>query len=278
MAKRPRSHVLGDIAVTKTSQLFVEHGWTSEVILHDYGEDLLVRVFDNDVATSKLFFLQSKSTEDVSNFRRNDGYIKYKFKPDHISMWNELRHPVIVTLYDAKTDIIYWQDVQWYLRDAALSRKEPSSFLFHDEKTLTRDKFAEFESHIAARYQVFEDVNNSSKELEDALQEHYGMGVNFGADGVIMLPNGTFTKDKEGGSNVFFFGAVASLLEELEEQHEVDVRQVIMEQVEEQLKIVNAFKDGGKLVVRNSNGKVVEEFSSLEEYQEKMVAKGLHRI
>jgi len=43
MPQRPDNHVVGDIAATKVQGILAECGWASDVVYHDYGEDLLVQ-------------------------------------------------------------------------------------------------------------------------------------------------------------------------------------------------------------------------------------------
>jgi hypothetical protein len=49
MAKRPRSHVIEDLAAAKISAEFSKLGWTVEPIRQDYGEDFVVTIFENGI-------------------------------------------------------------------------------------------------------------------------------------------------------------------------------------------------------------------------------------
>ena len=51
MPRRPRQHILEDLARAELHRVFEEFGWAVEDLKKDYGEDLLVRIFDKGVAT-----------------------------------------------------------------------------------------------------------------------------------------------------------------------------------------------------------------------------------
>jgi hypothetical protein len=65
MATRPRSHIVGDLAVTKVTGIFTQAGWTCEKITQDYGEDPIVRIFDRNMATPKHFLYNRKQLTDL---------------------------------------------------------------------------------------------------------------------------------------------------------------------------------------------------------------------
>src|SRR5215469_3206161 len=127
MPKRPRSHEIEELSRGRLRDLFGRLGWVVWDLHPDYGEDLLVRIFINGVATHYSFFVQAKATDHIDRYldkeRRN---ISYPIDIEHLQHWEQFWEPVILTVWDATSDITYWQVVQDYLRpdDVPLSRKK----------------------------------------------------------------------------------------------------------------------------------------------------------
>src|SRR5690348_1722059 len=113
MPKRPRSHQLEDISRNRLHQIFEEAGWTVEDIAKDYGEDIFVRIFDKGKSTPFSFFVQAKATDNLAkHLVRETRDIYYRVDAEHLVHWGTFREPVILTLYDAKSDTTHWTCIQ----------------------------------------------------------------------------------------------------------------------------------------------------------------------
>lgn len=111
MPKRPEAHVTGDMAQTRVRQRFEDAGYAVNELARDYGEDLLVRVFERERATPYAFLVQSKG----SRHRRirpthKNGVLGYsvRLSNDHLKLWRDLALPVVVTYWDATAAQIFW--------------------------------------------------------------------------------------------------------------------------------------------------------------------------
>jgi hypothetical protein len=111
--QRPRSHEVEDLSRNRLRDAFNGVGWTVEDLREDYGEDLLVRIFDNGIATP-LSFVQAKGTDVIRNCVSGTGPIFVPLKRGHVNHWIEFSEPVFVALWDSKADPIYWNSVQTY--------------------------------------------------------------------------------------------------------------------------------------------------------------------
>jgi hypothetical protein len=116
MPNRPRSHILEDQARAQLIKLFSNAGWSVEQLNADYGEDFLVRIFDNGKSTPWSFFVQSKATDNITKFKiQKRSAFSYPLKVKHLSHWEHFSTPVLITLTDVKSGNVYWECVQTYL-------------------------------------------------------------------------------------------------------------------------------------------------------------------
>src|SRR6202035_439631 len=106
MPKRPRQHLLEDLARARLRRDFSSIGWTVEDLASDYGEDLLVRIFETGSATPWSFFVQSKATDHLDRLRMSDGqHLAVRLPSKHLQHWLLFWEPVVLTVYDATHDV-----------------------------------------------------------------------------------------------------------------------------------------------------------------------------
>src|SRR6266568_7052899 len=87
--------------------------WTVSEIHPDYGEDLFVRIFNKGVSRPLYFFVQSKGCENITDYLIQGGMVvSYPVSTAHIEDRKHFLEPVILTVWDSKTKIAYWQIVQ----------------------------------------------------------------------------------------------------------------------------------------------------------------------
>lgn len=98
--------------------MFSTAGCSVEQLDADYGEDFLVRIFDNEKATPWSFFVQSKTTDNITKFKiRKRSVFSYPLKVKHLSHCEHFSAPVPITLTDVKSGNVYWECMQTYLED-----------------------------------------------------------------------------------------------------------------------------------------------------------------
>lgn len=116
---RPRSHRLEDLSRNRLHEAFNGVGWTVEDLRKDYGEDLLVRIFEQGIATPLAFFVQAKATDRIEECTSTDGTsILLRVNKRHIRHWEQFWEPVILTVWDSKADRTYWECIQTYTSTA----------------------------------------------------------------------------------------------------------------------------------------------------------------
>jgi hypothetical protein len=115
MPRRPRSHELEDQARDRIRAAFNAKGWTVEDLRKDYGEDLLVRIFRGGVATPLMFFVQCKGTESVHRYLTREKEVAWPIKRRHVDHWERFAEPVILSVWNARTGLAYWECVQSFL-------------------------------------------------------------------------------------------------------------------------------------------------------------------
>ena len=82
MLQRPRSHRIEDLSRNRLRDAFNSVGWVVEDLRKDYGEDLLVRIFEQGVATPVAFFVQAKATDRIEDYTNADGTSVCRLYPD----------------------------------------------------------------------------------------------------------------------------------------------------------------------------------------------------
>lgn len=113
MTRRPRSHSIGDRAQTRVRQRFEDAGFVVNELPRDYGEDLLVRIFQRKLATPFAFLVQSKGGGRTRKRRQTTldggerGY-RISVTQRHLAQWRDLALPVLVTYWDENEDETYW--------------------------------------------------------------------------------------------------------------------------------------------------------------------------
>lgn len=108
-----------------------EFRWIAEPVDTDVGEDLWVRIFDNESFSGILFLTQLKSRGDITNHERAET-IAQRVTTAHLKHWEGSASPVVVIVWDAPKGEGYWLTVDSALR--TLSTDKPS---FVDQETVT---------------------------------------------------------------------------------------------------------------------------------------------
>ena len=83
-----------DLSRNRLHAAFESYGWTVEDLAKDYGEDLLVRIFDRGIATPYSFFVQAKATDRIAAYIRQD-MVAFPIETGHLRHWVRFSEPVI---------------------------------------------------------------------------------------------------------------------------------------------------------------------------------------
>ncbi|WP_280456571.1 DUF4365 domain-containing protein [Nocardia carnea] len=192
--RRPNSHVNADICIAKLHSAFNAAGWTVEELHKDYGEDLQVRIFEDGQATPHVFFVQAKHVEDPARHQSKDGrFISYPFQRHHLEIWQDFWEPVVLTLWDVKSDQLYWdiaQSLEWPPTSKATQR---CTVRFPSDNILDSDGLARIKSRTISRYQRLEIEQRGAEILIGRIRELFDVKIDYNpriGQLAITLPNG----------------------------------------------------------------------------------------
>lgn len=107
---------------------FEQVGWTAAEP-PDLGEDLIISVYLNGVASGVTFFTQVKSVTDLHRRSRQD-YLPYKFKTKDLEHWQAFALPVILIVWD-----INLQEGRWIFTNDAILTLDRVSPDWHAKKS-----------------------------------------------------------------------------------------------------------------------------------------------
>lgn len=195
MPKRPSSHALGDKAHNSIRQTFIDADWTVSEIHPDYGEDLFVRIFNNGVSHPLYFFVQSKGCKDIADYLIQEGtMVSYPISTDHIENWKRFLEPVILTVWDSKTKIAYWQIVQDALQGYDQLKKQ-SEFHIHIpvENRLNEEGIKRIAIRTLQRFGRFEHEEAIANVTMNYLEKRFNIKIDYDADEEVV----TVEDDKE---------------------------------------------------------------------------------
>jgi hypothetical protein len=108
MPRRPRSHVIADIAVSRVVSICNQLGWACESIQKDYGEDLWIQTTIGDYIDHHRLWFQVKATDDLAKLERKDGKLVFRVDINHALRWTRCLDLVVFVLWDIKNDVGYW--------------------------------------------------------------------------------------------------------------------------------------------------------------------------
>jgi hypothetical protein len=174
------------------------------------------------------------------------------------------RQPVIITLYDVLTENVYWQAVQEYV-DTLLprDRRKIKSIVFRNDKLLNLDSINQIEDIVIQRYELFDSGEAGARLLEEALLEQYGLKIEYDPHGMIIMPEGKFIASGSRAKKLILFGDTLRQIDSLQKKLEGrTIENIVETALESTLKILEAFREGGKLQVRDASGVVLQEFSN----------------
>lgn len=172
--KRPRSHILEDSSRNLLHSTFTQRGWVVWDLHPDYGEDLFVRIFIDGVATHYSFFVQAKATDHIEKYMSKDGeYFNFPIDVEHVKYWSQFWEPVILTVWDAKSDITYWEVIQDFLDTNPLGELKQKRIRVDIPigNVLDEQGLQNIYERTTSRFERFERVYQGAYVLKDVLEE-----------------------------------------------------------------------------------------------------------
>jgi hypothetical protein len=115
--RRTRAHVIADLSVNHVEKRVLERGWTVQRFSPDYGLDLLMTTFNRrgEIENGDVR-LQIKATDSIKVVAGRKA-IAVRVEWRDMLYWLNEPLPVILAIYDAKSDQAWWLDLHEYLRD-----------------------------------------------------------------------------------------------------------------------------------------------------------------
>lgn len=218
MPKRPREHRLEDLALTKLHTIFHGKGWIPEEIKRDYGEDLFVRIFDRGRTTNLSFFVQCKATDSLKMIHdKGELFIPVRITTDHLRHWSRLWQPVLLTIYDAKTEVTYWEMIHTQLESDRVpfpnTRSQRVSIRVPALNTLDSSGLKRIHLRTKKRFARLDAEKEGAKLLLEVISEKWGVKIEYDVrNEMIGLPDGRFRKSKRSGVEYYFFGSLHKLI------------------------------------------------------------------
>ena len=111
--------MIAELGVNYVQRHILSKGHSSEVILHDYGIDLLMFTYNDDGEIENGHVeIQIKSTDKLTMLKTASA-IAFKVEVAHLKAWQWAPLPVILILYDATGDgQAFWLYVQNYISNS----------------------------------------------------------------------------------------------------------------------------------------------------------------
>jgi hypothetical protein len=255
--QRPVSHVISEEGTASIKKSFRSAGWALQEIGRefDYGEDLLVRIFDNGEATPYTFFVQAKSVSDtrvVSGGR----YLSCRVKSSHLQSWATFWEPVIFAVWDSADDVTYWEVVQSPERSAKQSRTGARLYVPTDN-ILDPEGLTRIAARTRLRHQQLQREHQGAEILLGMLENLLGAKIHYDPQAGFLA-----VQDQSGDVKVTVFGRLQERLERLEELSGQPLESLAKAMLED---FTNVLESPGPFKVRDFAGNI-QQLSTAAEF------------
>jgi hypothetical protein len=116
--RRTRAHIIADLSVNHVERRVLECGWTVQRFSPDYGLDLPITTFNRrgEIENGDVR-LQIKATDSIRVVRRRNA-LAVRLEWRDMVYWLNEPLPVILVVYDGKSDRAWWLYLNESLRAA----------------------------------------------------------------------------------------------------------------------------------------------------------------
>lgn len=176
--KRPqKTHGIDDMARTAIENICSKKGWSTEVVVQDYGEDLLVQTAYQEKIDHFKVWLQVKGTKDIETYRKADGKIKFQLSYAHIFKWIRSLDNCYVVLWDTTNDFGLYFSPKTDLDELDVYTKTTASITitFNEENIISQESLhkLEWESRINHFYSIIAQAKYEMLNTLSSEKEHY---------------------------------------------------------------------------------------------------------
>jgi hypothetical protein len=115
--RRTRTHIIADLSINHVEKRVLDCGWIVQRFNPDYGFDLRMTTFNRrgEIENGDVRF-QIKATDSIKILSGRET-IAVRLEWRDMIYWLNEPLPVILVIYDAKTDRAWWLDLHKALRD-----------------------------------------------------------------------------------------------------------------------------------------------------------------
>ena len=120
-----------------------------------------------------------------------------------------------------------------------------------------------------SRFERFEREKNGAKELIDILDKSIGIKLEYDPQaGMVIMPEGKFVREPEGGHTLFFFGKMAARMLDMQTKYGISPEEAFHSSMDLMKQVVEAYSKGSKLGVVEKDGKLIDSWETLNDLNE----------
>ncbi|MFE1432776.1 DUF4365 domain-containing protein [Streptomyces griseoaurantiacus] len=229
-------------------EAFLSMGWSVEELDKDYGEDLFVRIFDEQKATPYSFFVQAKSIESLKKYSDKDGNVKYPVKLDHMRHWKDFWEPVFLMVWDKSSNIVYWDMIQQPAIPTDLTGKA-GKFFIPRENVLNSEGLKRISFVTRRRHERFQNEQDGANLLIERLSEALDAEISYDAQAGIL-----YVHPRGQRPHVTFFGRSAERVHTLSENYGLPTDLLLEKALVNMANVDAAMEEGSQLIVVDPHG------------------------
>jgi hypothetical protein len=239
-------------------EAFLSQGWSVETLDKDYGEDLLIRIFDDGEATPYSFYVQAKSAESLRH-SKDGAYVRYPIDFDHIRHWNDFWDPVFLMLWDRQADALIWEMIQEPELPLDMSGKKAKVLVPRDHE-LTLDGLRAIRRKTLARHRRFQREKAGSEILVEALEGSLDAKIDYDPQSGVMVIDRA-----NNGVEFRFFGELHQMISKLAGLHGISEEEIIRKAIRNFSDVAKEMESGVPRKVVKPDGTVLS-FHTILEY------------
>jgi len=258
--------------------MFGDLGWVVWDLYPDYGEDLLVRIFIDNVATHYSFFVQAKGTDNINNYLDADKrFLSYPINIEHAKHWKDFWEPVFLTVWDSQSDITYWTIIQDFMQDEGVLKTNKKTMYIKIPlyQTLNDYGLKEVLKKTKQRHKRFEILSSGVSNLIELVELNSDLKIEYDFDEELLTVH-----RGDGFVDFAVFGEFAELLEKLSKSVEKDPEDFFYEALmngayfRDKSMHFDINKESGKITISYfdpslfyTEGKIIDQYDSLEDFK-----------
>lgn len=232
-------------------EAFALQGWTAETLGKDYGEDLLVRIFDDGEATPYTFYVQAKSTETLSRYvKKGSDYVRYPIAFDHLEHWLKFSDPVFLIIWDRETGSLMWDMIQEPSLPLDTSGVK-AKILVPRRNALDRSGLERLRTQTVSRHKRLNREQRGSEVLLDLLSKSMNAKVDYDSQAGILV-----IEHHDGEMSLQLFGATLKLMRWIAKERNTTVEEAFRQTIHSGAENILSIEAGTPYEYRHSDGSV----------------------